>query len=855
MNEKTMGSREEKGVVGIEETQRNTEAQRPLQGHSATKETETSSASLYRPLSVLFQKNEGLKEMEAALYGAIDEFNQNPAVAKPDASAFLLALEKCPHLVVSESDPALFLETENGDPVAASRRLLKYWTWRREVLGSDFAYKSVMSGDALGEKGETSKRLLQGIFWVLTSDAEGRTVFCLESERRRFIDSARECDIPKRMRLIFYSLSLLATNPKSQSEGAVMLFVVSGKSATRFPNAELVVRLIVEAMPMRVHSRHIACCPPPGAKRIFTTQIIPSIDHQFTSRGKYAQSQKHIGSSPADLCQKLLKCGFLKENLPASVGGTYQYERFEKYIVEQLSRAARALQQTGSETDRMGVVQEDNVREPEGTQDSKLPGKAPLSKQLEAEKSIVGSISEERPQVESLQGMTSGRPVFQSRDLLMQRGHGAAPRLPITDANSKPKAASRREMSKASKPYRQQEQQAWKKKVPLKGVKLAPCGVEVVDRYQGEFSEESVRKLAAAMETVPTKCFERGKTEEEIAEYIRKRNAIYSKRKYYKRKLKLESLVNSKDSLETQNKRLKAENERLENLYMRARNEAAAQETLDLLTAARRTEAATALANGAGGALAGDIAASSTAFLHPPLNGGTTRDIALGMRAPPSPHRLSGFANGFSSMAPTLQDSRHHDSTHHSRQAVRVGVGSSLSDLSTLNNQDTVLRELLHGRGGVLSQHPFSRPQRGSQFTNATQQSQELQELLILEQLQRARQAPISSHELAIASHRLPSHDPTRRLTANELLLPPFGPPQSSQPQIQQSEISPLVSTTRRLSTLGSGEVSNGLGLPLTSQDALLALADTRAQEAALMRLLEIEREREGLRNHLLGRR
>ena len=112
-------------------------------------------------------------------------------------------------------------------------------------------------------------------------------------------------------------------------------------------------------------------------------------------------------------------------------------------------------------------------------------------------------------------------------------------------------------------------------KVPLKGIKLPYCGIPVVDEYNGLFSEGTVNSLEQALKTKPGECFDKGTNEEEQAAFIRNRNAIYSKRKYYKKKLKIESLQVSKNKLLKENEELREEGKRLELLLFKARRHVA----------------------------------------------------------------------------------------------------------------------------------------------------------------------------------------------------------------------------------------------------------------------------------------
>ena len=545
-----------------------------MSGISDTDQQQTSDAS-HTGVSWLFQKTKGLKAMEVALGRMV-------ASEKEHASAFLEALEKAPHIVASESNPAVFLRFENENPVAASRRLLTYWMIRREIFGPELAFKSVLSGEAL--TANVKAHVFKGSISVSCQGESGRSVLYLDPGRREVVDANRDNDIASRPMVMFYCLSLALTNPKSQSDGVVFVIVLTKRVSTYLPNMDKFHKIVSEGFPLKVHSCFMACCPPRGAKRVFTQDIVPFMDRMLT-REHLPASTKLISSSPAKLCEQLVEHGFEKSKVPTAIGGTWENHLFGEFAknqitqVEQTQKAARytsSLKQPPVTQDSsQGQPQDDKGEEADAVQachvlatikSSATEDMASLScceqsalqRSKEAPKDDLSAQIQESPTMNS----SSCTP----RNVVASPAH--SPR-------SKPKSTSTtKEGSKTCKPQKKQAsscQKTGQKKVPLIGISLAPCRVEAVDNYQGGYSEESVQKLNEAMETVPPECFDRGVTDEEIARYVRKRNAVYSKRKYYKRKLRFESLVNSKEDLEAQNKLLKAENERLEQLHKKAR--------------------------------------------------------------------------------------------------------------------------------------------------------------------------------------------------------------------------------------------------------------------------------------------
>jgi len=79
---------------------------------------------------------------------------------------------------------------------------------------------------------------------------------------------------------------------------------------------------------------------------------------------------------------------------------------------------------------------------------------------------------------------------------------------------------------------------------------------------------DTYEKLQEYVSANPSTCFER----EDEKKFIRQRNALYAKRKYYKYKLHRESLESRRNHLQEQQSKLRGENQRLQMLLQQARS-------------------------------------------------------------------------------------------------------------------------------------------------------------------------------------------------------------------------------------------------------------------------------------------
>jgi hypothetical protein len=97
-----------------------------------------------------------------------------------EKAAYLLAAEKCPQLILSESNPHVYLKHTDGDALQAARLLAKNWELRVEIFGEERAFLRL---DDLSGKGALRKQdievLRTGYLVLLPNDAQGRSVFLM----------------------------------------------------------------------------------------------------------------------------------------------------------------------------------------------------------------------------------------------------------------------------------------------------------------------------------------------------------------------------------------------------------------------------------------------------------------------------------------------------------------------------------------------------------------------------------------------------------------------------------------------------------------------------------------------------
>lgn len=140
-----------------------------------------------------------------------------------DSSALKQALQRCPELVMTESDPAQFLRCENLDKTLAAQRLMRYWTVRLSLFGDDRAFLPMTLEGAMQEDRDVLET--SAIVMALEDDGAGRSVLYWDRVR------VAEVDRCAALRCLFYTASVMIRRKTTCEEGGVALinYNVSGK--------------------------------------------------------------------------------------------------------------------------------------------------------------------------------------------------------------------------------------------------------------------------------------------------------------------------------------------------------------------------------------------------------------------------------------------------------------------------------------------------------------------------------------------------------------------------------------------------------------------------------------------------
>lgn len=156
------------------------------------------------------------EDLRAAVHKAIREFPsnrcENGESDNLDREAYLQAVEKCPQLLRTESDPIRFLLRVHWHVPEAARLLVQYWTLRLQLFGAERAFLPL---DLTGKGALTDadvEVMKTGYVVFLPSDSKGQTVAFVDTARVRAAAVCQDGDTKKsvlvRSRCLFYLLTV-----------------------------------------------------------------------------------------------------------------------------------------------------------------------------------------------------------------------------------------------------------------------------------------------------------------------------------------------------------------------------------------------------------------------------------------------------------------------------------------------------------------------------------------------------------------------------------------------------------------------------------------------------------------------
>jgi hypothetical protein len=266
---------------------------------------------------------------------------------------FWEAVQTAPHLIMTESDPRKFLECEQRDPSKAALRLVMYWKNRKEVF-EERAFLP-MHHTGLGTLDDSDIELLHtgAIALLGTTDAAGRSILACDISRY-LPEHSYPWYRDARARLAYYMASVACENPKAQSEGLVVLVMISS-TAINEGVAKLMMRGF-DLLPIKNVKMHLICLP---SKTIGLSFVDKMTHYTLHMIGHFANwSSVHRGQTDEQVLQSLTQAlGITQDDLPAWFGGNWAFETFERWRLRRLrTEENRVMDSTQKEERRRKLV-------------------------------------------------------------------------------------------------------------------------------------------------------------------------------------------------------------------------------------------------------------------------------------------------------------------------------------------------------------------------------------------------------------------------------------------------------------------------------------------------------------------
>jgi hypothetical protein len=499
-------------------------------------------------------------------------------------AAYSVALLHSPDLVEKESDPCWFLQCERGNFQKAAFKLSMYWSKRFIYFGALRAYRPFVlnlngNGDTGNEATALSTEDLAALpaccLQPLPPDSQGRAVYWISSARA-VNNFSTEADI----RCLFYQLQL-ANGGISALHGIVVLLLVDEEEVENCNSSTnsnsnnnnniarlstllcLISELLTTAIPFYIRHLHILSRNPTSENVAFAISSVVKLAMDKGLCQELTIEAATSSTSPQEgILGKLVPFGMSPHGLPPELGGTY---------APMLHASAASAASTGATMGpEAGMVPEVDM----------VPAKATIwAPQLAVATRYCSSSSSSSSSSHDLPGPLlwghGGKLAAESVDRVLMP---APPQEKQEQDDRKRKATSscsmkRNKPAAATPPPRQ----------PPEGRQLAASYASLMNELPCHYAsvagmiaspDDAVSSIHNDLLQQQEAAAEGGGTleEQEAAKkaMVRKRNALYSRRKYVRRRIEIEVMEDQRSNLVAKNASLLREQRRLEALVAAA---------------------------------------------------------------------------------------------------------------------------------------------------------------------------------------------------------------------------------------------------------------------------------------------
>ena len=247
-----------------------------------------------------------------------------------DSQAYMEAMQKCPDLVETETDPIQFVRCCDYDILNAAKRLCMYWTERVKLFGSQRAFLPLVLTGTGALTPEDVHTIHAGYPAILPDTTTGRKVIL--EDRSNW---TRTASMENKLRAWFYCMCILSKDIMSQTEGYVTGLIVLVTPRDRDMDWNLVHRLAhlgSQVFPIKP-SGHFISIPNRRKRNLITafSQTVMDICRHWYDN---PQMQFHVESEPNQVLRELMEVGFTKKGIPLSFGGEWKNEDWYNWCQE-----------------------------------------------------------------------------------------------------------------------------------------------------------------------------------------------------------------------------------------------------------------------------------------------------------------------------------------------------------------------------------------------------------------------------------------------------------------------------------------------------------------------------------------
>jgi hypothetical protein len=296
--------------------------------NGSTDSVQNNSEDVYMENAEIFDSN-GNEYASLAMQAFFELERALELVPDEEKAAYTEAMHRVPDLVDSESDPFRFLWYEKYNISAAARRLVSYWECRKELFGErSFLPITQLEKGALSE--DDVAVLQTGYLALLPDDTDGCAVVCYDGSR--LDPNVEDLDGMKRLRCLFYTLSVVSEKRRACVDGFVCIEIASELSFEQSKGRFF--ELAEKVLPVHLKALHLVHIPPTtvGTKEFFGTIVPASV--KLLGATAHRRAHVHTGKSKEEIHEKLKACGFFSEGLPECVGGMWTDANFADWQTE-----------------------------------------------------------------------------------------------------------------------------------------------------------------------------------------------------------------------------------------------------------------------------------------------------------------------------------------------------------------------------------------------------------------------------------------------------------------------------------------------------------------------------------------